>query len=121
MGYLIDSHPIPHHLIIIQRITHSIFLMLSSHSLCVIFRGSTQLRGSSQPGSIILPHPLSRILRPEPLFSPNSLWMTREVRQSADDGLSAFQLCRLTTPLGVIHVARRVHSDSAMMLGYVHY
>jgi len=120
-GYWIDSHPVPHYLIIIQRITHSIISIHWSHLLCARFRGSTQLCGSSQPGSIISSHPLSTLLEPEPLILTNSLWMVQEVQRSVDDELSAFWLCCFTPPVGIIHSARRVHSDRATMLGYVHY
>jgi len=60
--------------LIIQRITHSIFPIFRSHSLCPRFRRSTQLRGSSRPGSIISSHPLPTLHEPEPLFLTNSLW-----------------------------------------------
>jgi len=70
--------------------THSIFPNFWSHSLCPRFRGSVQLRGSSRPGSIIACHPLPALLKPEPLFLTNSIWMSREVRRSVDGGLSAF-------------------------------
>jgi len=47
------------HLIIIQWITHSIFLCFCSHWLFLRFRRSTQMHESSWPGSIIPSHPLS--------------------------------------------------------------
>jgi len=50
--------------------------------------------GSSMPGSIISSHPIPTLLEPELLFLLNSLWMSREVRQSVDDGLSASELHR---------------------------
>jgi len=83
-----------HHLISISsyhtKKIHSIFPNFYSHSLCPRFRGSTQLRGSSTPGSIISSHPIPTLLEPEPLFLMNSVWMSREVRGSVDGGLSAF-------------------------------
>ena len=43
-------------------------------------------------------HPLLMLLEPEPLFLTNSLRMPCEVRRSVDDGVSAFQLQRFSTP-----------------------
>ena len=44
--------------------THSIFPNFGSHSIFPRFRGSTQLRGSSWPGSIISSHLLPTLLEP---------------------------------------------------------
>jgi len=42
------------------------------------------------PGSIISSHPIPTLLEPDPLVPMNSVWMSREVRQTVDSGLSAF-------------------------------
>jgi len=70
---------------------HSLFSNFWSHSLCPRFRGSTQLRRSSTPGSIISSYLIPTVLEPKPLFLMNSVWMSREVRQRVDGGL----LCHL--------------------------
>ena len=113
--YYLDSHPIPHYLIIIQWITHSIMPIHWSHLLCVRFCGS------SQPGSIISSYPFSTLREPEPLIITHSFWMIGEVQRSVDDPVAAFWLRCFTQPVGVIHLARSVHSYNAKMLGYVHF
>jgi len=51
--------------------SYNLFISLTlSETPC----GSGQLHGSSQPGSIISPHPLARLFEPEPLFLTNSFW-----------------------------------------------
>jgi len=61
-----DCNPDPglerHHRII--RNTHSIFPIFWSHSLFPRFHGSTQLRESSRPGSIITSHRHPMLLKP---------------------------------------------------------
>jgi len=70
--------------------THSIGPDFWSHLLVPLSHGSTQLCGSSQLHSIISSHPLPTLLKPEPLFLTNSVWMSPEVQWSVDGGLSAF-------------------------------
>jgi len=48
-----------------------------------------QLHGSSTLGGIISSHPIAMLLKPEPLFLMNPVWMSREVQLSVDGGLSA--------------------------------
>jgi len=55
--------------------THYNFPNYYSHSLSLRFSGSTQLCGSSKPCSIISSHPLPSLLKPEPRFPMNSVWM----------------------------------------------
>jgi hypothetical protein len=55
--------------------THFIFPNSESHSLCPRCCGSMQWHGSSTPDSIISSHPISILLKPEPLFLINSFWM----------------------------------------------
>ena len=52
-------------------------------------RRSTQLRRSAGPGRMTSSHPLAAPLEPEPLDLTNSHGMSRAVRLSVDDGLSA--------------------------------
>ena len=59
-------------------------------SLVRRFRGSTELHGSSQPGSIISSHLLPTLLDPELLSFTYSVCMLREVWWNIDGGLSAF-------------------------------
>ena len=69
-----------HHLvsdIITSHYTTNYTLYLSHHFIALALSetpcGSTHLRGSSQPGSIIPSHPHSTHLEPEPLFLTNSI------------------------------------------------
>jgi len=48
--------------------------LLISLALCETPCVSVQLRGSSQPGSIIPSHPLPTLLEPEPLNLTKSFW-----------------------------------------------
>jgi hypothetical protein len=50
------------------HLSHLLISLALSETSC----GSAQLRGSSQPGSIISSHPLPTLLEPEPLFLTNS-------------------------------------------------
>jgi len=43
--------------------------------ICPRLPWSTQLHGSSTPGCIIYSHPIHMLLKPEPLFLWNSVWM----------------------------------------------
>jgi len=91
--YLADPGVDRHHLISISSYhtieVHSIIPNFWSHSLCPRRYRSTHSRGSSTPGSIILPHPISMVLEPQALFLMDSVWMSREVRRSVDGGLAA--------------------------------
>ena len=69
----------------------------SSLSLSETPRGSPQLGGSSQPGSIICSHSLPTLLEPEPLFLTNNFWKAARGVAEFDDRLTAFWLCRSTT------------------------
>jgi hypothetical protein len=58
---------------------HTMNYTLSLSQLCISLvlpriRRSTQLRGSSWPGSIVSSHPLPTLLEPEQLFLTNSFW-----------------------------------------------
>jgi len=70
--------------------THSIVPNIWSHSLCPRLNGSTQLHGSSMPGSIISSHLSSTLLEPVLLFLMNPVWMSGEVRRNVEGGLPAF-------------------------------
>ena len=48
------------------------------------------MQGSSTLGSIMSSHLILTLLKPEPLFLMNPIWMLREVQRSVDGGLSAF-------------------------------
>jgi len=48
------------------------------------------MRRCSTLGSIMSSHPIPTLLEPERLFLMNSVWMSGEVRQSVDGGLSDF-------------------------------
>jgi len=50
--------------------SHHLISLALSDTPC----GSVQLRGSSQPGSIIPSHSLPTLLEPEPLYLTNSFW-----------------------------------------------
>jgi hypothetical protein len=67
---LVSSHLIPsyHTTIDTLHLSHLLISLALSETSC----GSAQLRGSSQPGSIISSHPLPTLLEPEPLFLTNS-------------------------------------------------
>jgi len=52
------------------QLSHLMISLALSETPC----GSTQLRGSSQLGSIIPSHTLPTLLKPEPLFLTNSFW-----------------------------------------------
>jgi hypothetical protein len=67
---LISSHLIPcyHTTIDTLHLSHLLISLALSEASC----GSAQLRGSSQPGSIIPSHPLPTLLEPELLFLTNS-------------------------------------------------
>jgi len=68
--------------------THSICPNYWSNCLCQRCGRSSQLCGSSTPGSIISSHPIPMLLTPEPLFVMNSISMSREVQRSVDDVLT---------------------------------
>ena len=87
--YSADPRVDRHHLISISsyhtmKIHTSIFPNIWSHSVCPRFHGF------STPGSIISSHLIPMLREPEPLFLINSIWMSREVWQSVDGGISAF-------------------------------
>jgi len=79
-----------HHVIFISsyHTTKLHTLSFQTFGLTHSFRGSTQLRRSSWPGSIISSHPHPTLLEPEPLILTNSIWMSREVPWSVVGGLS---------------------------------
>jgi len=77
--------------------THSIFRNFWSDSLCPRFHPSTQLRGSSTPGSIISCHQIPTLIEPERLLLMNDIWLSRVVRRSVGGGLSAFSLHHFAT------------------------
>jgi len=95
--YSADPRVDRHHLISIssyhtmRKKKHSMFPNFSFHSLC------PRLCGSSMLGGIISSHPISTLLKPEPLIVMNSVWISRIVRQSVDDVLSSLQLHHFTT------------------------
>jgi len=84
---------------------HSIFPNFWSHSLWPQYCGSTQLDGSSRPGTIIPFHLIPALFEPKVLFCIKSEWLLREVQRCVDGGLSASQLHFLTTKASeVVHV-----------------
>ena len=94
-GSIYSAHPgVDRHLISILS-----YHTMKIHSLSQPFGLTRSVRdimdtrnwvGSSTPGSIISSRPIPTLLEPEPLILMSSLWMSREVRQSVDGGLSAF-------------------------------
>jgi len=85
-----------HHLDI--RNTHCIFPSKRSHALLPSFRICTQYVWFIMAGYLFVScHPLPMLCELKPHFRTNSLPIPSEVRQSVDDGLSAFQLLRFTT------------------------
>ena len=81
----------------IQRNTHSIS-NIQSHSLVLSFCRTLQFMWFLTASYLTeFYHPLFILLELELLFFMHSLWKLREVRQSFDNRLSAFQPCCFTT------------------------
>jgi len=63
--------------------------VVDRHRLIFVSIGSIQLRGFPCPGSIISSHFLPRLLKLEPLFLTNSVFMSQEVLWNVNGGLTA--------------------------------
>ena len=67
------------------HLAHPLISLALSETPC----GSTQLRGTSQPGTIIASHPLPTLLEPELLYPTNVFWNAARGGAECDDVLSA--------------------------------
>jgi hypothetical protein len=61
---------------------------VDKHHLIIISSGFSQMRGFSWPGSFILSYKLPTLLKLELVCLTNSAWMSREVWQNVEGGLT---------------------------------